>query len=328
MSSQGFDRRSFLRSALAAGAAAAGAPSFAQSFPDRPITAISPYTPGGMTETFFRPLWNVAQQHLGQKVTIEYKPGASGGVAAGALALAKPDGYTVLHYYSTMLLAPFMEPVSFNPVKDFSFIIALADVPYGVVVAGDSPYKTLGDLIEAARRNPKALSYGLAGIGTGGHIVFEEMLQSVGVQMTAVPYKGVEANVAVMGGHITAAVGSTSWGPQVRSGKLRLLAVLTRDRLKSYPDTPTAKELGFIASDPFPLGVVGPKGMSPTVVKTLHDALKRAIESPEMEQAMTKTDSPKYYMDSKEFREWAGAAFTRKGATLKKLGLAKFNPEA
>lgn len=318
-------RRRFLGALGAAGLVSA-LPAIGEDFPSRPISAISPFSPGGMTEQFFRPLWQLASPQLRQKIVVEYRPGATGAVALNYVANAKPDGYTLLHYYSSMLLLPYLEPVSYNMLRDFTYIIALADVPYGVAVAANSPYKTLGELFAAAKQRPGALNYAIAGLGTGGHVLMEKLMQDEGVKLRDIPYKGVEYIPALMGGQVDAAVGSPSWGPQVRAGQLRVLAYFSQERLKSYPDVPTTKELGFSSANPFPMGIIGPKGMPASIVRTLHDALKTAIDDPKMEKIMEHAGTPKLYMNSGNFTEWVAKAFVENGKIMKRIGIATQNP--
>ena len=290
------------------------------------VQAVSAFSPGGMTEQFFRPLWLQAQEALGKKVVIEYKPGATGAIALSHVAKAAPDGHTLLQFYSSMLLTPYMEATSYDLLRDFTFIIALADVVYGVAVASTSKYKTFEDLMVAAKAQPGKLNYAVAGLGTGGHIMFEEALHRRGVNMVSVPYKGVEYLPALIGGHIDCAVGSTSWGPQARSGVIKPLAYFTRERIPTYPDVPSSTDLGFDINDPYPLGIIGPKGMATATVQKLHDALKAAIETPAMEKVMYDAATPKLYMNTADFTTWAHKAFVTKGQTMTRIGLAKRQP--
>jgi tripartite-type tricarboxylate transporter receptor subunit TctC len=320
MHNHGITRRDMLK-AISAGSALLTMPALAQ---DSSIRAISAFTPGGLTEQFFRPLWAQAQTALGQRTVIEYKPGATGAIALDFVAKAPPDGRTVLQFYSSMLLTPYLEAAPYDLLSDYTYIIALADVPYGVAVAANSPYKSLDDLFKAARSKP--INYAIAGVGTGGHVMMEDALRRKDVKMTAVPYKGVEYIPALIGGHIDAAVGSTSWGAQVKGGNLRVLGYFTKDRIPAYPDVPSATELGLGILPAFPLGIVGPRGMAPATVKRLHDALKDAIDTPVMEKAMYDSGTPKMYKSTAEFTAWVPQAFTSHGELLNRLNLAKFKP--
>ena len=327
MAERNFDRRHFLTGLGAAGLAGA-LPAFGQSgFPTKQITAIAPFTPGGMTEVFFRPMWNLASAKLGQKVIVEYKPGASGGVAAAALGRTPADGYNLLHLYATLLQTPFLEDVAYHPLRDFTYIISMGDAIYGTVVAADSPYKTFNDLMAEGKRRPGALTYGVSGLGTGGHIMFEEISRAAGAEFRVIPYKGVDNLTALLGGHVDIAVGGTSWGPQVKAGKLRALSVFSRERLKNYADVPTVQELGFGSQEPMPFGIVGPAGMNPAVVRTLHDAIKSAIDSPEMQTIMDARDIPRLYMNSADYTRWVAKAFVERGETLKRMKLAIREPK-
>jgi len=315
-----FSRRDVIK-ALSAGGALLSAPALAQ---DASVTAISAFTPGGLTEQFFRPLWAQAQAALGQKVIIDYKAGATGAIALDYVGRAAPDGRTVLQFYSSMLLTPYLTAAPYDLLHDFTYIIALADVPYGVAVAANSPYKTIHDLFEATKKKP--VNYAIAGVGTGGHVMMEDALRRKGIKMTAVPYKGVEYIPALIGGHIDAAVGSTSWGAQVKNGNIRVLTYFTKDRIPAYADVPSATEVGLGILPAFPMGIIGPRGMAPQTVKRLHDALKDALDTPVMERAMFNSGTPKLYKSSAEFAAWVPQAFAGHGELLARLGLATHKP--
>ena len=318
-----FDRRSVLKT-LGAGAALASLPVRAQDA--GLIRAISAYPPGGLTDLYYRPLWQIVSEMLGQKIIIESKAGAWGAIALDYVAKAPPDGRTLMHFYGSMFLTPYLEPTNYDLMSDFTYIVAMGETPYGIAVAANSRYRTLDDLFAAARARPGQLNYAIAGVGTGGHVQFEETLLKRGLKMTAVPYKGVEYIPALMGGHVDIAVGGTSWGPQVAAGQLRVLAYYTRERLPSYPNVPAGPEVGLDVGDPYVLALVGPKGMSAQTVRSIHDVVKRAIDVPAMDKVRAQSGTPKAYMGSAEFAAFAQRTFAAKGELLARLGLATHKP--
>jgi len=320
---QRLDRRTLLKT-LAAGAALSAAPTWGQDA--GLIRAISAYPPGGLTDLYYRPLWQIVSEILGQKIIVESKAGASGAIALDFVAKAPPDGRTLMHFYGSMFLTPYLEPTAYDLMSDFTYIMAMGETPYGIAVAANSRYRTVDDLFAAAKARPGQINFAIAGVGTGGHVLFEEALLKRGLKMTAIPYKGVEYIPALMGGHVDVAVGGTSWGPQVAAGQLRVLAYFTRERLPGFPDVPAGPEAGLDVADPYVLALVGPKGMSPQVVRTIHDAVKRAIDTPAMDKVRLQSGTPKAYMNSAEFTAFAQRTFAAKGELLNRIGLATHKP--
>ena len=316
------DRRTLL---IAAGAAAAlphGALR-AQAFPARPVSLYVAFPAGGPTDQFFRALAEAASRPLGQTIVIENKPGAGGTLAPIAAKNAKPDGYVITQMPLGVFRIPHMQKnPQFDPIKDFTYIINLTGYTFGLVVPTNAPWKTLNDFVEDAKRNPGKIDYGSTGTGTTPHLAIEEFAQKAGIKLTHVPYKGsADLMTAVLGGHIQAASDSTGWAPHVEAGKLRLLATFGPKRTKRWPDVPTLTELGYDTVSESPFGLAGPAGMDPAVVRTLHDAFRKALEDPKVTSLLERLDQPIVYMSSEDYTKFAQRTFEAERATVERLGL-------
>jgi tripartite-type tricarboxylate transporter receptor subunit TctC len=296
---------------------------FAQAYPNRPVTFIVPWPPGGSTDLAMRSLSVLTEKHLGQRIVIENKPGVSGTMGAQALAGgAKPDGYTFSQMPITVFRLPHMMKTPYDPMADFTYIVHLTGYTFGVVVRADSPHKTWGDLVAWAKANPGQLTYATPGNGTSLHITMETIAQRDGIKWEQVPFKGyAEGAFALMGGHVMAHADSTGWGEAVSAGKLRLLVTWGAQRTKRWPQTPTLKELGYPIVSSSPFGIAGPKGMDPVAVKTLHDAFKKGMEEPEFQKTLEKFDQEAYYLNSADYAAFAKKTYEEEREIVKRLGL-------
>ena len=316
-------RRLLLAGCAAALLAPAGA-ALAQGFPSKPITLIVPWPAGGSTDRHMRLLAELASKQLGQNIIVENKPGGGGTLGPGTMALtAKPDGYTIAQFPMGMLRVPHMQKTAWNPLTDFSYIIGISGYTFGFTVRADSPYKTFNEYIEAARKAPGKLDYGSTGIGTSPHLLMEELAENAKVQLTHVPFKGnADLQQALLGGHINAQSDATGWDKFVDNGQMRLLLTFGEQRTKRWPNVPTAKELGYNVVSSSPYGIVGPKGMDPAVMKTLHDAFKKAMDDPRHQEVMDQLNQQVWYRSGEDYRKWAAETFQRDKALIERLGLA------
>jgi tripartite-type tricarboxylate transporter receptor subunit TctC len=293
----------------------------AQSFPSKSVTLICPWPPGGSTDIHLRRMAELAAKYLGQNVVVENKPGGSGLNGPTTMAkTARPDGYTVSQLPIPAYRVPYMQKVDWHPIEDFTYIIGLAGYTFGIVVKADSPFKTFKDLIDYARANPGNLSYATPGTGTSLHLAMEEIGVKVGVKFLHVPFKGyAEGAQALLGGHVMAHVDSTGWARFVDQGSMRLLATLGDKRTRW--NAPTVSELGVDTVSNSPYGLVGPKGIPAPVVKTLHDAFKRAMDEPENLKTLQQLDQNYWYKSSEDYRKWAVETFAAERATIERVGL-------
>jgi len=313
-------RRKFL-AALAAG----GLPlshALSQAFPSRPVTLICPWPPGGGGDLQLRTLAKAAGAILGQNMIVENRPGATGTIGAASIVRARPDGYTLAQSHNAVLRQPYVTATSWDASKDFTYIIGVSDNPFGLIVKADSPWRSFQEFIDYARQNPGMATVAVPGKGSPGHQMADQIAATRNLQWTTVPYKGTADSLqALMGGHVSAAAESTGWVPYVDGGRARLLAVFTDRRMKRYPSVPTLKELGVNAVDYSPWGIVGPAGMDPTVVKTLHDALKKAMEEPEFSAVLGALAQEAVYMSAEDYRRYALDAIPYQKALVEKYGL-------
>ncbi len=313
---------------LAAATAAACAAPFglahADTFPSKPITLIVPWPAGGSTDRHLRVLAEIAGKNLGQNVIIENKPGAGGTLAPGMMALtAKPDGYTISQMPMGMLRVPHMQKTQWNPLTDFTYIIGVSGYTFGFTVRADSPYKNFNDYVEAARKSPGKIDYGSTGIGTSPHLLMEELSENAKIKLNHVPFKGnADLQQALLGGHVMAQSDATGWDKFVDNGQMRLLVTFGEKRTKRWPDVPTAKDLGYNVVSSSPYGLVGPKGMDPAVVKTLHDAFKKAMEDPKHIEVLSQLNQEAWYRSGEDYARWAREAYARDKVLIEKLGLA------
>jgi len=303
--------------ALAAFAALA----FGQTFPAKPLTLICPWPAGGTTDTHLRKFAEVAQKYLGEPVVIENKPGGGGMIGPAQMAhLAKPDGYTVSQLPITAFRLPHQRAVDWDPLKDFTYVIGITGYTFGVVVRADSPFKSFRELLDYARAHPGQLSYATPGTGTSPHLLMEEVAMKTGVTFLHVPFKGfAEGSQALLGGHVMAHSDSTGWGRFVDAGQVRLLVTFGEKRTKW--GAPTAKELGYDLVSYSPYGIVGPRGMDVSVVRTLHDAFRKALDDPEHLKTLAQLDQVYWYRSSADYARWAAETLAAERATIERVGL-------
>ena len=310
-----------LAAALALAAWAGGAQ--AQSFPARPVTLIVPWAAGGTTDIGMRALATATEKHLGQSIVVENRPGGSGTLGPGQMAAtAKPDGYTLAQIPITVFRFPFMTKTTFDPAKDFSYIIGVSGYTFGVVVKPDAPWKTFPELLAEAKANPGKINYGTPGAGTSLHITMEQIAKQQGIKWTHVPYKGsAETSTAILGGHIHAVADSSGWAQLVNMGQLRLLVTWGAGRTRNWPTVSTLKEVGIDMVSNSPFGIAGPRGMEPSVVKVLHDAFKKGMEEPSYAEAMAKLDMEPFYLSSENYAKFAVEQIAEAKRYIAELGL-------
>lgn len=261
--------------------------SFAQSnYPNRPIRLIIPFTPGGVTDTSGRFIAEQLSLKLGQQVIADNKPGASGNIGTQMVAIAEPDGYTILlGYAGTLSINPLLvEKVPFDSVKDFAPIGKIGDAILILVANNDFQGKTLADVIAVSKKDPNGLSYGTSGTGGTPNIAGELFKQKTGANLVHVPYKGGgQALLDLLGGNIplvyTAVAGANQY---VAAGRIKAIAVSSAKRSPSMLDVPTFIESGvkdFVIDDW--VGVLAPAKTPKPIINKLNQALNEILNSPE-----------------------------------------------
>ena len=320
-------RRAFLGAVAAATVVSgtAAAPALAETFPSRPVTLVIPFPPGGATDTQFRALASAASKELGQPIVVSNRAGVGGTLGPVTMArTAAPDGYTVAVLPGTLYRLPhLLKSADWDPTRDFTYIVGLTAYSFAITVAADSPWKTVPDMLAAAKAKPDQYSYGTVGTGSTGHIASSRLLKAAGVKMNFVPFKGAaEQQLALIGGHIDM-VGDAGWGVQAKAGKIRPLALMAEKRAKNWPDVPTLKELGYDIVALSTLGIGGPKGMDPAVVKVLHDAFRKASKDPAFLEILDMENQPELYMDSAAYARAAAEQFESDRRFVAELGLTR-----
>ena len=317
-------RRNILTGALCAGlwlTAAAVRAQSADSFPERTITIICPWTPGGNTDIALRALADAAGRQIGKRFIIENKPGAGGALGPQNMAAgAKPDGYTLSQIPLGVFRLPHMVKTAFDPVNDLTWILNIAGYEFGLSVRADAPWKTWDEFIGYAKANPGKVSFASPGIGTSLHLTMEDLSGKLGIQWLHVPYKGsADAVTALRGGQVMAQAGSPPW-ELVEAGQARPLVMWGEARTPRAPNVPTLKELyGIVANSPW--GIAGPKGMDPKVVKVLHDAFRRAMDDPVFIKALDRVGMAPYYMAGDDYLQWVRRAAEDEKRAVERLGL-------
>jgi tripartite-type tricarboxylate transporter receptor subunit TctC len=279
--------------ALAAACIATGRPSAAQSpgdYPSRPIRLVLPASPGGPVDVIGRTMAAGLAETLGQSMVIDNRAGAGGIIGAEIVANANPDGYTLMFSHSGPLAieAALHSKLSYSPVKDFAPVSLVAASPYVLIVAPNSPAKSVKELVALARSRPGKIHFASGGIGTGLHMSGELLNQAAGIKMVHVPYKGAGPGMtALMGGEVdTMFNGVSSALPHVKAGRLRALAVSTAQRSPLFPDLPTVAESGLRYDTSGWYGLVAPARTPQAVTGLLQSQLHKALNTPEMKQRL------------------------------------------
>jgi tripartite-type tricarboxylate transporter receptor subunit TctC len=255
------------------------------AYPDKPITLVVPWAPGGSTDILARAISQQMTTSMGQTVIVENKPGASGTIGAGMVAKAKPDGYTILiDTMSTLVINPSLMPnMPFKGAEDFTPIAILANVINTMVINPSVPVKTVAEFIAYAKANPAKLAYASAGSGSTNHLSAEIFKRASGIDMLHVPYKGGAPAVLDTVANQTQVLftAGTQALPHVKSGKLTLLAVTEPKRASLLPDVPAVAETlpGFNMSVWY--GAYGPAGMPRDVLMRLNAEIAKALAVPE-----------------------------------------------
>lgn len=325
-------RRRALRtlSAMPALAAAGGlsglaAPAFAQGYPNKVITLVLPFPPGGSFDPITRAFAEAMSKDLGQQVILMHKPGAGGVPGTAALAtMTESDGYTLAVMHNSVIRAPLVQKTSWDPRKDFTYVCRMFELVTGVCVAADSPWKTLPDLMADAKKRPGEISYGTVGAISVNRITAERLARQAGTKFNMVPFKGGgEAFTALVGRHLDV-YGDPGFGSQVQGGKVRLLATYTDRRMRRYPTTPTVRESGYDLVIESPAGLVAPKGMDPKVLARLQTATRNASADPTYLAQLEMFDMAPGYTDGEAYAAYARAQYDREVRMLAEIG---FKPE-
>lgn len=249
------------------------------SYPSKPIRIIVSSGAGTLTDQSARFYAEKMSVFLKQPIVVENIAGASSLLAYRQLLKSPPDGYTLLSTANTLVVVPHLNPKAGYALRDFSGVGEMVRSPHLLVTSGTSPYKTLPELISAAKKNPGLITYGTSGVGTTNHISVELLARYAGVKFSHVPYKGIAAAVpdVVTGRVIFLNAASNSVAELLKTGALRALAISSERRSSQFPDIPTVKELGYPeATFEIWIGLVAPAGLPPAVKARLGEAMEAA----------------------------------------------------
>lgn len=287
-------RRSMISAAIVLSASimtAVGISSAHAAYPEKPITLVVGFAPGGPTDALARVLASEIAKDLGQSVVVENKPGAGSNLAAQQVARATPDGYTLLMLAVTSAINQtlYAKP-GFDLIKDFKPVALGAKVPSVLVVNPDLPVKTVAELVEHAKANPGMLTFGSSGNGTSIHVAGEMFKSEAGIDVIHVPYRGsAPAATALVGGQISFMFDNVpSIWPFVQAGRLRPLAVTTHERIEHDPNLPTMADSGFpdfnVSSW---YGVVAPAATPDAIVNRLNESMQRVLTDATVRERLT-----------------------------------------
>ncbi|VTU24547.1 MULTISPECIES: Bug family tripartite tricarboxylate transporter substrate binding protein [unclassified Variovorax] len=308
------DRRRVL-AAIAALALPAVAFAQADAFPNKPITLVVGSAPGGSNDTFARAVGKRLQDALGQPVVVDNKPAGGGVIANATVARAAADGYTLVVLSSTFTTgAAIRTNLTYDAIKDFKPVAMLAKGPMLVTVNKDSRFKTIQDLVAAAKASPGKLNYGTSGAGSINHFATELFTAAAGIKMTHVPYKGMgPATTDLLGGQIDVLVASApSILTQVRGGNARALALTTATRSQVAPDIPSLEESGYKGSAvDLWWGVLAPANTPQAVVDKLNAEINKQIQSSEMKAFFIKEGAEPAPMKPQQFADFIAAEIAR-----------------
>lgn len=281
------------------------------AWPERPITILVGFAPGGHMSISARALAQPLGALLGQPIIIKNKTGGTGTVAIASMLAAKPDGYTLCATPTSVLIrVSQMQKVPFKPFSSCRLVLGYAAPQLGVIVKSTAPWKTLADLVKDAKARPGGLKFATIGVGSTPQAAVDEIASAENLKLIHVPFKGsAEVIAAVLGGHVDFASMTSEFVPAVRSGQIRLLATMTEKRVAAFPDVPTLREQGYDFVNDTVFAIAAPAGTPPEVLSRLEGALARAVKSREYLEAIDKLDMiPIQYgsgeMDAFQKKQW------------------------
>ena len=314
--------RRFLAVALLA---AAGSGAFGQGYPSKPVHAIISFTPGSSTDIVGRVVMAKVAEYWGQPVIPDNRAGAGGSIGTAVVARAAPDGYTLLIDSNAHAVTPSIyATLPYDTLKDFVDIAPMALQPNVLVVASNSRFRTLMDIVKEAREKPGSINFGSAGIGSGTHLNLERFVAAAKIRVTHIPYKGTPEVIT----NIMSGATDCYWAPisaalsAIKGGKLRALAVSSAKRNSSLPDVPTTGEAGVSGADsPLWFGIWAPAGTPPEIVQKISADVRKAIADPGVKDKLQNLGNDTMDMSPAEFAKFVREELETYAAVIKAAGI-------
>ena len=316
-------RRTLFAAALLAVAAQAAGQA---AYPARPLTMIVPFPPGGLADTVGRPVAEAMGRELGQPVVIENKGGAGGGIGMAQAARSPADGYTILLALSSFSVLPEADQILGRaPMYTFNSLRPIARFtadPTVLAVRADSPWNTVKDFVEDARKRPGAINYGSSGNYGTMHVPMEILAQAAGVKLTHVPFTGAgPAVIALLGNQVDAlSTGPATVLQHVKAGKIKVLGHWGNSKLETLPDVPSLKDAGYNAEYAQWSGLFIPAGVPEPVAQRLRAAARAAANDAKVKEVIGNAGSPVLYQDTPDFERYVQADVRRMGDVVRKIG--------
>ena len=319
-----------MRRLAVAGAAALAAlacvPAFGQAWPAKPVKFVVPFPPGGSVDPLARLVGAKLSDALGQQFVIENKPGASGSIGTALVAKSPPDGYTFVVVFDSHGVNPsLIQNMPFDTLKDLAPVMLVGTAPYAIATAASKPYKTLADVVQAAKAKPDSVSFGSVGNGTMGHLAMTLIQQAGGYKLIHIPYKGGGPMSAdAIGGQLELAVGSVAVLSQhVRGGKLRAVAVTGEKRSGTMPDVPTLAEQGVPGITAYAYwAILAPAATPRPIIDRLNAELGKALRLPDLNKQLTEQLGMDLMISTPEaLQKWTVDEIARWGKVIRDGGI-------
>lgn len=318
-------RPAALSALLCATALTGGAALAAEEFPTRPIRLIVPFAPGGGTTIMARLVSDQYGARLGQSVVIENREGAGGTIGTAAAARSKPDGYTLMLAHSgTVAIAPHLyTKIAYDPLRDFTPIGLIAQIPLVLVVAANVPAKNVAELIQLARNSPGKISYASGGMGTGGHLAAALFAAAAKISLNHIPYRGAGPTLPdLLAGRVDMSLGPAApFIQHMATGRLRALAITSAERSQLVPDVPTMKEAGVAGYETALFyGIIAPAGVPEAIVDRLSRELRSIVAMPETRVIVEREGGSPMPVTAAEYKAIMVADYRKWGDAVKISG--------
>lgn len=298
------------------------------AYPNKPITLSVPYGAGGSTDLLARAIASVASKHLGQSVVVENWAGGGGIPGVNKTLKSKPDGYTIgMSSTGPFCSTVHIQEVPYDPLNDVQYVLNLSVQPVVLVVKADSPWQTVEEFVADVTANPDKYILGQNSPGGTTHIAMASFMKAAGLKLKMIPYSnGAEEVAAILGGHVNVGPAHpTEVMEQVRAGELRVLMAFQPERVKLFPDAPSASEAGYDIDVKVTKGIYVPKDVPADIVKVLHDGFKQALEDKEfLELAAKIGEEPNLqYMTGEQLAQFQKDFYYTCKEILENLGMLK-----